>query len=195
MLTREEYVKKNGPMAIAATKGTGIFPETLLAMDITESSRKINGVYYAGESKLAKKYNNHFGIKADANYKGPKVLLTTREVYKDKTVIIKDYFRIFPNKEKGYKAYIDFLKDNSRYEKAGVFSAPDYVTQIARIAKAGYATDPNYKSVVSDIAEQVKKYLPKMSAKNLQEFDFSPFLGIAVGLLVDNLTKQKNGAN
>lgn len=195
MLTREQYVKENGPIAIEVTKGTGIFPETLLAMDITESSRKINGVYYAGESKLAKKYNNHFGIKADKNYKGLKVLLTTREVYKNKVVEIKDYFRIYPSKKKGYEAYVAFLKNNPRYEKAGVFNSPDYVTQIGRIAKAGYATDPDYKSVVSDIADQVKKYLPKMSSKKISEFDFTPLLGIAAGFLIDNLTQKNNGAN
>ena len=40
MLNREEFIKANYQAALNATKGTGIYPETLLAMAVVESQGK-----------------------------------------------------------------------------------------------------------------------------------------------------------
>ena len=37
-LPRKEWTIKNAPLAMAAAKGTGIFPETLLAMAIVKGA-------------------------------------------------------------------------------------------------------------------------------------------------------------
>ena len=62
-LTRKDWTIKNAPFAIEAAKGSGIFPETLLAMAIVESQGAYKGVYYPGAGLVARKANNYFGIK------------------------------------------------------------------------------------------------------------------------------------
>jgi len=190
-MNRAEWVQKNGKLAAEVCAGTGIFPETLLAMAITESQRKVNGVYVPGESKLAKLYNNFFGIKYYSGFTGQKVKMTTREVYNDRTEIIKDTFCVYPSKKAGFKGYIDFLKTQPRYKK--VFSAPDYVSQISQIASAGYATDPTYKNVVTNVAKNITDIIPKV--KQVADV-MLPVLGLLTGFLVaETTTKQNNVQN
>lgn len=189
-MTRAQWVEKNGELAAEVCRGTGIFPETLLAMAITESQRKKNGVYIPGESKLAKLYNNFFGIKYYSGFKGQKVKMTTREVYNDREEIIKDTFCVYPSKRAGFKGYIDFLKSQPRYKK--VFKAPDYVTQIAAIASAGYATDPSYKEVVTNVAKNIRDIIPKVqTVANVM----LPVLGLLTGFLVAEGTQKKDHAD
>ena len=59
LLTREKFVKKYWPDAVAATAGTKIFPETMLAMAVVESQGKApDGNWYPGNGTLAKRANN-----------------------------------------------------------------------------------------------------------------------------------------
>jgi hypothetical protein len=63
LLTRENWVKKYWLDAVAATAGTKIFPETMLAMAVVESQGKgPDGNYYPGLGLTARKANNYFGF-------------------------------------------------------------------------------------------------------------------------------------
>ena len=160
MLTREDFIKKYGGYVRSITAGTGIFPETLFAQAIVESQGKVNGKYYPGESSLAKKYGNYFGIKANSAWHGPSVNLSTGEVFNGVPTVINANFRVYPGGfEESAKDYVNFLKKNERYTKAGVFSAPDYREQIARIHSAGYATALSYTQVVGAVADYVNRVL------------------------------------
>lgn len=55
-MTNAEFVKKHYGQALVASKGSGIFIETLLGQSILETS--------SGKSLLSSKYNNYFGIKS-----------------------------------------------------------------------------------------------------------------------------------
>jgi flagellum-specific peptidoglycan hydrolase FlgJ len=78
MLTREQFIKTNYQKALNVTKGTGIFPETLLAMAVVESQGKgPDGNWYPGQGLVAKEANNYFGIKASAAWTGKTVALPT----------------------------------------------------------------------------------------------------------------------
>lgn len=153
-LTRVEFIKKYYPFVQSITKGTGVFPETLLGQAILESQGKVNGTYYPGESGLAKNYNNYFGIKASKGWTGKVVNLNTREVFGGKDVIIKDGFRVYTTPNDSMKDYVLFLKNNPRYATA--LKAKTYQDQIKEIAKAGYATDPNYTKIVTSVADTIK---------------------------------------
>lgn len=142
-LTREEYIKKFYPEVVRATFGTGIFPEVAIMQSALESGN--------GNSTLAKQYNNHFGIKADASWKGKSVNLNTREVFSGKSVYIKDRFRVYSSYEDSARDYVKFLKTHSRYTNAGVFKAKTPQEQIDAIKRAGYATDPNYASIIKNM--------------------------------------------
>jgi len=141
------------PIAIKVCHGTGLFPSTMIAQAIIESGN--------GNSLLAKRYNNHFGIKADRSWKGKVVSMTTREVFNGYDVYIKDGFRAYDTLEEGFRDRNEFLKRNPRYAKNGVFSAKTPEEQAVAFQRAGYATDPNYAKIISQVINgsgKLKKY-------------------------------------
>jgi flagellum-specific peptidoglycan hydrolase FlgJ len=146
MLSRQEYIDKYKNAAVNATKGTGLFASVLLTQGIVESNN--------GNSVLSSKYHNHFGIKADSSWKGPKVNMQTREVLNGADVTIGDYFRVYSNDEEGFRDRTNFLLRNPRYANAGVFTAKTPQEQIEALKRAGYATDPNYVSILTGVLER-----------------------------------------
>ena len=86
-MTNAEFVKKHYGQALVASKGSGIFIETLLGQSILETS--------SGKSLLSSKYNNYFGIKADKSWKGRSVNMKTGEVFNGKSVTIDSDFRVY----------------------------------------------------------------------------------------------------
>jgi len=155
MLNREEFIKANYQAALNATKGTGIYPETLLAMAVVESQGKAqDGNWYPGLGLTAKKANNYFGIKNSSTWKGQTIQLPTPgDADKIST------FRVYASFEDSLKDFIRFLQVNPRYTTAGVFRAGDYVTQIVAIAKAGYSESPTYKTIITQVANKVKNLM------------------------------------
>ena len=155
MLNREDFIKLNYQAALNATAGTGIFPETLLAMAVVESQGKAqDGNWYPGLGLVARKANNYFGIKTSPTWKGKTVALPTPgDADKIST------FRVYDSCEDSLKDFIKFLQINPRYTKAGVFKASDYVTQIVSIAKAGYSESPAYKTVITSVANKISKLM------------------------------------
>jgi len=152
-MSREDFIKNFAPIAVSVTRGTGIFPQTLLAMAIVESSNS-QGEVLKGKTV---QYFNLFGIKDSASWKGRTVLLNTPNDSKKQS-----RFRVYNSFSESMKDYINFLKfENSRYVKGGVFKARDYSEQIALIAKAGYAENPNYFPIVKSIADKINKILPE----------------------------------
>jgi len=154
ILNRKDWIRKYYPIAAQVTKGTGIYPETMLAMAVVESQGKgSDGNFYPGLGLVAKKANNYFGIKASSSWKGSTIdLPTPGDADKIST------FRYYNNVGESIADFINFLKVNPRYTKAGVFSAPNYVEQIVAIARAGYAENPNYSSLVNSVAKKVTEY-------------------------------------
>jgi flagellum-specific peptidoglycan hydrolase FlgJ len=146
-MTNAEFVKKHYTEAMIASRGSGIFIETLLGQSILETS--------SGKSQLSSKYNNYFGIKADSSWKGPSINLKTGEVFNGKSVTINSNFRVYPSFLASAQDYIKFLKTNPRYTKAGVFKAKNYTEQIQAIKNAGYATGTNYVSSVVGIIKGI----------------------------------------
>lgn len=157
-MTRQEYIQKFRNVVMDAVKGTGLFPSVMMAQAILESSDK-HGV--PGNSTLARIHNNHFGIKADKAWLGPKVNLKTREVFDGKEVVIGDYFRVYEDVTQSFRDRVTFLQRNKRYEKAGVFSAKTPGEQAEALLRAGYATDPNYAIILKSLIRKL----------NLEELD------------------------
>ena len=151
MSTRLEYIKRFANATINAAKGTGLFPSLFMAQAILESGN--------GQSTLAKKYNNHFGIKATKSWKGKVINMKTREVFDGNEVYIKDGFRWYNNPESSFKDRVRFLKQNPRYTKYGVFTAKTPEEQADALQRAGYATAPNYASTLKWI---INKYNLKL---------------------------------
>lgn len=95
-----------------------------------------------GESKLASKYHNYFGLKCGSKWKGRSVNLSTKEEYTDGTLTtIKDNFRVYDSMEEGVKGYFEFLQ-LSRYQNLRGIRDPE--TYLKTIKADGYATSSTY---------------------------------------------------
>lgn len=185
MLTRKKWIEENVQFAREVTKGTKIFPETLMAIAIVESQYPVNGVYYTGASPLAKKGNNYFGIKKGVGWSGPTITLPTPNDA-DKISV----FRKYPNFKESAKDFISFLQKNPRYTRSGVFNANDYVEQIIAIAKAGYAESPTYTDIITKVATSVKKQIDKIVTPIVKNSVIVPIM-VAGLILTMYIIKQK----
>jgi flagellum-specific peptidoglycan hydrolase FlgJ len=63
-----------------------------------------------GQSELATKANNLFGIKADASWKGAKYAALTNEVINGQTVQVMADFRKYNNQAESLKDYVTKIK-------------------------------------------------------------------------------------
>lgn len=155
-LTREQYINKFYPVALKATRGTNVYPETVLTIAVIESADKApDGNYYPGYDETARLLNNHFGIKAEPGYRGQKALLDTR-----KDASKKSYFRVYNTPEDSYIDFVRFLYDNPRYKQA--LKAPDYVTQLVKIAAAGYAENPSYSNMLQTVSKSIHSKISQL---------------------------------
>ena len=95
-----------------------------------------------GDSELARKYHNYFGLKCGNSWKGKSVNMATKEEYKVGTLTnIRDNFRVYDSMEAGVKGYFNFI-NTSRY--ANLIGVKDPEEYIKRIKFDGYATSSKY---------------------------------------------------
>lgn len=128
---REIFIKQHADAVISATRGTGLFPSVKMAQMILESA---NSKGQAGQGITAVKANNFFGIKADKSWTGPKMAFSTP---KDGQPV--NYFRVYSSVKDSIADHSAFLIKNTRYAKAGVFTAKTPEEQAWALQKAGYA--------------------------------------------------------
>lgn len=151
----ESFTAQIAPLIVAEgqKRGYKVF-STVIAQAIIESRY--------GESTLAHRYMNYFGLKAGKAWLiagKPSVSLKTKEEYTVGTLTtINDYFRVYPDMVAGVAGYYDFIA-TKRY--ANLKDAVDY-KQYAEFLKAdGYATSSTY---VSTLCNTVTRY-------GLQKYD------------------------
>lgn len=177
-MTNAEFVKQHYGQALVASKGSGIFIETLLGQSILETS--------SGKSVLSSKYNNYFGIKADKSWKGRSVNMKTGEVFNGQKVTINSNFRVYDSFLDSAKDYIRFLQVNPRYTKYGVFKANNYKEQIQAIKNAGYATGTNYVSAVIKIVGGITDDIALFAEENKGKIGISAILLLVGGAYLIN---------
>jgi hypothetical protein len=146
--TPDSYIRKYAPIAILESNRSGVPASITLAQGILESE--------SGNSELAQKSNNHFGIKCKDTWQGEKV-------YHDDDAS-GECFRKYPSVEDSYKDHSDFLKNNSRYASLFQLEKTDYAGWARGLKKAGYATNPFYAQKLIGLIERYK----------LQTFDNPP---------------------
>jgi len=101
-----------------------------------------------GESTLAKKGNNHFGIKCHKDWKGKKIFHDD-----DKE---NECFRSYRNPVKSYKDHSLFLVNRDRYRFLFDLNSKDYRSWAEGLKQAGYATDPEYSKKLISLIERFK---------------------------------------
>lgn len=143
-MSREDYIAKYKDLAIDELNLYAIPASITLAQGILESQN--------GNSKLAKKSNNHFGIKCHSNWTG-------KRVYHDDDKS-QECFRKYPTVEASYRDHSIFLQ-KKRYAPLFELDISDYKGWAKGLKKAGYATNPRYPQLLIQIIED----------NNLHQFD------------------------
>lgn len=141
--TKEEYILKYKHIAIDHMERYGIPASITLAQGILESD--------SGNSNLARKSNNHFGIKCKKNWKGDRVYHTDDAP--------DECFRKYDSVEESYQDHADFLDQSPRYDSLFAYSATDYRRWAKGLKAAGYATAPDYAQRLIKLIEDNNLYL------------------------------------
>jgi hypothetical protein len=141
------YVHRFATVAQEEMKRFGIPASITLAQGLLETN--------AGESPLATRNNNHFGIKCFSRTceKGH------CSNFEDDTH--KDFFRNYDSAWESYRAHSLFLKDGERYQPLFDYGRTNYAAWAKGLSKAGYATDKDY----------AKKLIRLIEGLGLQEYD------------------------
>ncbi len=140
-MTREEYIRKYAGLAVKEMKRSGIPASITLAQGLLESDN--------GNSRLAVKGNNHFGIKCH-DWKGKKIYHDDDER--------NECFRKYKDVYESYKDHSDFLMNSSRYAFLFELDYKDYKGWSRGLKKAGYATSRSYAQVLIRIIEENELY-------------------------------------
>lgn len=150
---KRDFIQSMYPLAVKASQQLGgVDPNALLTQWGFES---------AWGSRVTGKYN-YFGIKADKNWKGDTKDVMTTEYLDGEKVKLPQPFRSYDSPEDAVNDYVNFLKKNKRYEKAGVFEAKTSSEYFTALQKAGYATDPNYASKLIAATESTTQQTAKL---------------------------------
>lgn len=126
------------------------------------------------KSGLTAKHNNFGGLRATSGFierGGKTVAMTNRATGK------KFLWRAYDTPEQGLEAQIDFLLDNPRYRKAGVFNAKNTQEYLAAVSGAGYGGgEKNYARKVNQMANSLDKRRKKIAPEKLQTLiqNFTP---------------------
>lgn len=152
----EDYIKKYRKIAVEEMERYHIPASITLAQGLLESG--------AGRSTLARKSNNHFGIKCGSRWEG-------RTVRHDDDAR-NECFRAYKHPRDSYEDHSKFLRTGARYAFLFRLKITDYKGWARGLKKAGYATDPRYADRLIDIIElyELDKYDRKGGLKWAEEF-------------------------
>lgn len=141
--TRAQYIRRFYKTAQAEMKLYNIPASIKLAQGLLESN--------AGNGKLARKNNNHFGIKCFSK----KCSKTHCGNYTDDSH--KDFFRNYETAWESWRAHSKFL-GGKRYRHLKKLSPTDYEGWAKGLKEAGYATDELYAEKLIRLIETNKLY-------------------------------------
>lgn len=179
MSATADYITQYSQDVIDACYNTGLFPSVMMAQGILESN--------SGQSSLAAKYNNHFGIKANkgslAYLTGQYVSLPTTEEVNGQEVGITDNFRTYVTAFDGFVDRNNFLKSNQRYTTAGVFSAATPQDQTQALLNAGYATESDYADQLNNLIDEYNLESLDAVQPNALRFTTNTWIFAAVGAI------------
>lgn len=137
-----DYIAKFAATAQEEARLYNIPASITLAQGLLESN--------AGESNLAKRDNNHFGIKCKDRCIGCRCANYTDDSR-------YDMFRIFESSWHSFREHSKLLT-GSRYKHLLKLPRTDYKNWAYGLKSAGYATDPSYATKLIEIIEALQLY-------------------------------------
>lgn len=140
-ISRKAYLDQWRQTAIVQQREYHIPASITMAQAILESG--------SGNSELARKANNHFGIKCH-DWKGA-------SIYMDDDAK-GECFRVYESVEESFKDHSIFLTTKNRY--AFLFQLPtnDYHAWAKGLKEAGYATNPQYADLLINMIDELKLF-------------------------------------
>ncbi len=142
-ITRDQYINKYKDISIKEMKEFGIPASITLAQGILESDN--------GNSTLARKAKNHFGIKCHSSWTG-----STFTHDDDRP---NECFRKYKSAEQSFYDHSKFLIKHKRYALLFDFKITDYKSWAKGLKKAGYATNSKYDKLLVKIIEENRLYI------------------------------------
>lgn len=165
----QDYIEKYKRIAVKEMNRAGIPASIKLAQALLESG--------AGKSELARKANNHFGIKCHADWTG-KTYEKEDDDYDDFGNLKKSCFRKYKDVEDSYIAHSEFLRDPRKANRYGFLfrlEITDYKRWAKGLKSSGYATAGNYDNMLIKLIENYKLYeFDRLSDDNFPGDDNRP---------------------
>ena len=152
---RKTYISNYKDLAIKEMNRCGIPASITLAQALLESDN--------GNSTLARKANNHFGIKCHNGWKVGKI-------YHDDDKR-GECFRKYSNVYDSYYDHSDFIVNGSRYKFLFDYSSSDYKSWAKGLQKAGYATNRNYANLLIKIIDDNQLHIYDTGFIAINELD------------------------
>ncbi|RMF02626.1 MAG: LysM peptidoglycan-binding domain-containing protein [Bacteroidetes bacterium] len=147
-----EYINRYKDIAIREMERTGIPASIKLAQGLLESN--------AGQSDLARRARNHFGMKCGSNWQGD-TMYKEDDDYDENGRLIKSCFRVYRSAEASYVAHSEFLRDPRKAFRYGFLfrlDPFDYKAWAYGLKRAGYATSPTYPEKLITLIERYQLY-------------------------------------
>ncbi len=139
--SKQEYIERYHELAVKEMKRSGIPASITLSQGMLESDN--------GNSRLAVKAKNHFGIKCH-DWQGKKIRHDDDEK--------KECFRKYRSVYESYRDHSDFLMNTPRYAALFELKTNDYRGWAKGLKKAGYATNRKYSAMLVRIIEENELY-------------------------------------
>lgn len=147
-----DYIAKYKKIAVSEMNRTGVPASIKLAQALLESG--------AGKSELARKANNHFGIKCHSDWTGKTYELEDDD-YDAFGNLQKSCFRKYKDADDSFIAHSEFLRDPKKANRYGFLfrlDPNDYKKWAKGLYTAGYATARGYDDRLISIIETYKLY-------------------------------------
>lgn len=151
----QSFVDAMKPYAMKASKALGVDPGVLIAQAALETGWGQKVITNAADHS-----HNLFNIKADKRWDGKKIATQTLEFHQGIPVKETAAFRSYDNYGESFDDYVQFLKQNPRYQKA-LEQTQQPEAFVRELHQAGYATDPKYSEKVLQVWDKVSGIMDK----------------------------------
>ncbi|MFT5777471.1 MAG: LysM repeat protein [Crocinitomicaceae bacterium] len=168
-LTKNDYVEQYKAEAIRQMNEHKVPASITLAQGILESA--------AGNSTLARKGNNHFGIKCHG--------WTGKKMYMDDDAK-GECFRVYKSVDESFTDHSLFLNKYDRYAFLFTYDVSDYKAWAKGLRQAGYATSSTYATALIGLIEDL----------GLDQYDagFTPEIEATPELIASSTTNSSNSS-
>jgi len=173
------YIEQYKELAMQEMIRTGVPASIKLAQGILESQ--------FGESELAVKANNHFGIKCKTEWTGGRI-------FKDDDAK-NECFRAYDDAASSYQDHSNFLKTRAHYAFLFQLDPTDYQAWAHGLKKAGYATLPTYPQRLIKVIEDYNlQTFTLLAISRSQQSDFAKNESKVVDKQVDTIVSKEEEA-